>query len=342
MLRRKLSRIRHLFERKAIALMYHRIADIAVDPWQIAVSSINFEQHLQVLKKRYKVISVNQLINQIGTKSISSNNICLTFDDGYRDNYLTAKPLLEKYQCPASFFIPTEYIGLEEQYWWDELQTIILSSAELPASLSILIHEKLFEFQLESPATLTPNELKKQQSWTWLDKPPTQRCELYLALWERLQPLSNNELNSTLRKIKLWANFNEPGCRENFPMTSQQLNNIGSHPLFEIGIHTVTHSCLPFHSMEVQYKEITDCKQNLENNLGRPINTIAYPYGNYNDITLNIIKNQKLTAFSCDEWVITNRANPLRLGRFQVRNWTGEEFERQLFNWINNSRFHYV
>src|SRR4051794_17154479 len=116
-----LNKIRRINEKKVVVLMYHRITDESIDPWQLAVNPYFFEQHLEVLQKRFKVIRVNELIHQLTTKLITANSVCITFDDGYRDNFLNAKPLLEKYKCPASFFIPTLYIGQEQMFWWDEL-----------------------------------------------------------------------------------------------------------------------------------------------------------------------------------------------------------------------------
>jgi hypothetical protein len=75
--------------------MYHRIDHVDSDPWELTVSPENFEDQLQVLTKRYRVVPVNELSAQLGKGAIRHKSICLTFDDGYRDNYLYAKPLLE-------------------------------------------------------------------------------------------------------------------------------------------------------------------------------------------------------------------------------------------------------
>ena len=68
--------------------------------------------------------------------------------------------------------------------------------------------------------------------------------------------------------------------------------------------------------------------------------TIAYPYGNYNHLTLDIVKELQLkAAFTTEERIITRHADPYRLGRFQVKNWNGEEFERQLFTWVKGFEY---
>lgn len=317
--------------------MYHRIAEVDFDPWELAVSPAKFEEQLEVLKEEYRVISVNDMITQLNAKSFLSKSICLTFDDGYRDNYFDAKPLLEKHQCSASFFIPTEYVGQKKQFWWDELHCVLLCSLKLPSSISLSISGELFSFKMEHDSELTEEQWNMQRSWVWPKKPPTQRCELYLALWERLKPLPFIEIQSALGDIRSWAGFTPPVHSEDFPITEQQLKDLVNHPFIDIGMHTVTHPALSFHSMEIQQGEILSSKQYLENCFNRPITTIAYPYGEYNSHTLTIAKENNLTAaFTTEERSITQTADPFRLGRFHVKNWNGEEFKMHLSKWIKS------
>jgi peptidoglycan/xylan/chitin deacetylase (PgdA/CDA1 family) len=88
---------------KVLVLMYHRVADLKRDPWELAVSPENFEQQLALLRRKYDVITVPELARKLSTHSICSNSICITFDDGYSDNFHVAKPLLEKHECPQLF-----------------------------------------------------------------------------------------------------------------------------------------------------------------------------------------------------------------------------------------------
>lgn len=51
---------------------------------------------------------------------------CNNFDDGYVENYQYALPILEKYHVPATIFVSTDLIGMNEMYWWDELEKIFI------------------------------------------------------------------------------------------------------------------------------------------------------------------------------------------------------------------------
>ena len=337
---RLLKKLRHLFQPKALVLMYHRIAELKADPWQLAVSPANFEQHLQVLKKAGSVISVKEMIASLENKAIPDNSICITFDDGYMDNYLAAQPLLERYQCPATFFIPTHYIGNKQQFWWDELENMLLHYPHLPANLSLQIGETLYNFDLGKDNVLTWAQIRKHESWVWPAPPPTRRCELYLNIWERIRPLPFNELQSVLKEIKNWASFKnvtDAGC---FAMTHEQLLALGTHPFIDLGLHTETHPALSCHSKEVQHAEIAGNRKRLEGICAIPVETIAYPYGNYNATTLDVVKELGLrAAFTTTEKIVSNRTDPFQIGRFQVKNWDENNFKNRLDEWKRSPQF---
>src|SRR5262245_40986030 len=67
------------------------------------------------------------------------------------------------------------------------------------------------------------------------------------------------------------------------PLTSEELAQLASSPLIEIGAHTMTHPTLGVASVEDQRREIAGCRAALEHALGRPVTAFAYPYGNPND-----------------------------------------------------------
>lgn len=330
-----LRRLKRRYEHKAVVLMYHRVARLETDPWQLAVDPVNFEQQLRVLKKKFHVVSVNELIRQLQRGSFKHNCVCITFDDGYCDNYMNAKPLLEKYQCPAAFFIATQFIGQRQLYWWDELQQILLDAYVLPRIFSLVIQGEQLIYSLDEDAVLNDEKKRQQRHWMAPDDPPTRRCELFVLVWTKLKPLPHAELQQTLERIRLWAGRINGFDRLDMPLTSVQLNELASHPLFDIGLHTATHTSLPFHTREAQRREInTNCAA-LSQLCRRSSKILTYPYGDYNDTTIEVAKEEHLTAaFNTWEKVVTKRSDLYNLGRFQVYNWSGQEFEKQLSAWI--------
>ena len=314
--------------------MYHRVAELVNDPWQLAVSPANFESHLQLLHKNYRVISVRELVANLGKKSIPSRTVCITFDDGYRDNHSTAKPLLEKYNCPATFFIATEYIDQQRSFWWDELEQIILNTQKLPKLLSANVHGEPFVFELEHDFELTAEIQEKQKNWIWNAPPPTRRCELYLELWKRLKPLEFWEQQSVLENVRNWGSCDSDAGRST-SLTKEQIKDLSEKPLFDIGMHTLTHPNLPDHSREIQYKEIAGSEQYLANNCSNILRVLAYPNGKFDETTVSVVIKQQLeAAFTTGAHPVTKFSNPFQLGRFQVNNWNEEEFSDRISTWI--------
>jgi peptidoglycan/xylan/chitin deacetylase (PgdA/CDA1 family) len=107
----------------ASILMYHRVKDD--DPDCLSTPIDAFEETLATLKQRYRTIPLSSLVERLSHKQkIDSGTVVITFDDGYRDNFLTAAPLLRKYQLPATFFVTSEYINTSRIFPWDAESSI--------------------------------------------------------------------------------------------------------------------------------------------------------------------------------------------------------------------------
>lgn len=333
------NKIRYFFRPKAIALSYHRIANVSMDPWQLAVSPENFEQQLKVLKK-YQVLTAAQLAEHLSEGSLKTNMVCITFDDGYQDNYWNAAPLLKKYAFPATIFIPTAYIGLQKQFWWDELQFILLGPHSLPEKLSLQIREKLVRFNLSDDSKYDKGKWMDLSCWKWYEPPQDKRTELYLLLWKHLRPLPSEEIIALIDKVKSWASVDVASSHLDHPVTMELLTNLSNDPLWSIGIHTVSHPALAFHSKEMQYNEIAGNKKALEQVAKRDVSLIAYPYGVYNKETIEVCKELKLKAgFTTSGSAIFKTDNAFELGRMHVQNWNGREFEKKLVGWLRGINF---
>jgi peptidoglycan/xylan/chitin deacetylase (PgdA/CDA1 family) len=327
--------VHYWLQKKAVVLSYHRITRMDIDPWELAVSPENFEQHLQILKK-YNLVTPDQLSKHLKNGTLKNKMVCVTFDDGYHDNYRLAKPLLEKYKSPATIFIPVHFIGQSKLFWWDELQAILLGKHHLPQRLSISIANDKLEFDLNDDAQFNEVHYRKNTSWIWYEEIKTKRAELYLEIWKRLKPLQYAEIDEIMERLRQWCSCNMVFDNDSLPMNDNELKNIIIHPLFSIGIHTVTHPALAFHTRQVQFTEISNCKKQLEDLASHPINTIAYPYGIYNDDTIDIANQLGLeSGFTTQGNAVLSKDHPLKLARVHVKNWDGEEFERKLNLWIN-------
>ncbi|MDB5115182.1 MAG: polysaccharide deacetylase [Mucilaginibacter sp.] len=316
-----LLKIKKKYARRGLVLMYHRIIKIDTDPWDIAVSPQNFGEHLQVLKD-YNVISLNKLEGiLINKKHLPANTIAITFDDGYADNYLNAKPLLEKYNMPASFFITNDAFEKRQEFWWDVLERICLQSAHLPEELILNQPENIhFKISKQGNAdTVTPQEV-------------------YLKLCEIARKLPADEMQLFIEQLKIWAN-NLQDRADYLTMTKTELLDLGSNPLFTVGAHTVTHPYLPNFSYEYQNKEIQGNIDYLEKLTGDKIKYLAYPHGGNNEFTLDIVAQSGLKlAFTTHSKCFYKNSDPYTIPRVQVIDQDGKTFASQLKNWMKYNR----
>lgn len=107
------------FKKTVTILLYHRIDRINHDPVMLAVTPETFEEHIKYINKFYKPVSLSELVKRINNKCLKGNEVCITFDDGYKDNFTNALPILEKYNTPATIFITTSNLGKQASFEWD-------------------------------------------------------------------------------------------------------------------------------------------------------------------------------------------------------------------------------
>lgn len=332
-----LRKIRQNVEPKALILMYHRVDEPDCDPWQLAVSPANFEQQLQQLTQDWRPVSLSELIQGITAGSIADRSIAVTFDDGYIDNFVEAKPLLEKYQVPATFFIVTKNCGQPLPFWWDELQAILLHTPDLPEHLSLAVSDDVLTFDLSAEAVLTPFLQSQHERWTAAEGALTVRTRVYDALWRRLRPLPDREQQAIMAELRQWAGLPLGSSKVPTCMTTRHVQQLAANRLFSIGAHTMTHPALADHSEEVQAKEARGSRLYLEALLGHPVSHFAYPYGSHNAASLGIAEQEFASAVTTNEGVITRSSDPRRLHRYQVKNWDSATFNTKLRQWFNRN-----
>ncbi len=122
------------------------------------------------------------------------------------------------------------------------------------------------------------------------------------------------------------------------PMTKDELREIAGCNLIEIGAHTITHPKLRKIGIAEQQKEIAESKKSIENIIGTPLLSFAYPFGCLDSFDQNTIRLVKESGFShaCANIHerVTNRSDIYALPRFIARDWNLEEFKKQIKNWI--------
>ena len=128
----------------AVVLLYHRVAELAQDPWGLAVSPARFAEQLEALVMRFSPLPLGELAARMNAGDLPPRSVALTFDDGYRDNLDAAEPLLARHGVPATIFVVSWYVGAGREFWWDELEELSEPERfrELHAELQVLPHDE--------------------------------------------------------------------------------------------------------------------------------------------------------------------------------------------------------
>ena len=106
-------------------LIYHRIL-ASEDPFAIDVIPIaSFRKQMEILKSSMRIISTDQLVRELDQRALEPNTICITFDDGYIDNYQNAFPILKELDIPATIFLASGHIQNEKLFWFDRILQMV-------------------------------------------------------------------------------------------------------------------------------------------------------------------------------------------------------------------------
>lgn len=329
-------RIQNRFSPGTVVLLYHRVGEFDQDPLQLAVSRKHFEEHLQVVSNTGQPTSLSELTNAMRSHHVPHNGIVVTFDDGAADNLHNAKPLLERYDIPATVFVATEYSKGLREFWWDELERLFLTPRELPEKLSLKLNGKAHEWKIAPTGSFPADGFN---DWDVVcATTPTSRHAVYRDLTALLREVSTEERFDQIAKLQNWAGCESLPRETHRALTPDEILELAKDGSVEIGAHTVNHPPLSMIPVSDQIREIEESKLELEKILDRPVTSFAYPYGTKDDYTRDSVNAVKAAGFVCAcsnyTGVVQPQTNLFELPRFVVRDWEGEEFERRLRGWF--------
>jgi peptidoglycan/xylan/chitin deacetylase (PgdA/CDA1 family) len=299
----------------AVILGYHRIASDENDRFDNCVLPDHFAQQMEVLSRYANPVSPENLVGSLGFNAPLPKTVCVTIDDGYADTLTNAKPILEKYQIPATVFVTTGNLG--EEFWWDELQRTILN-APGDADLRLL---SLFDRPVEG-------EFAKLNL--------ASRASQIETIANILRPLDESSRRQLINEIKVWAGHNpndqSPRARS---MTPAELVSLIEGGLIQIGSHSVTHPMLPLLTESERRYEMEESKRTLEKILAKPVYGFSYPNGRYLESDPDLV-SQSGYRYACASQNGTIRSTSIlyKLPRFWPGNVDGKTFQKWLKLWL--------
>ena len=105
-------------------LMYHKVSPGKKEKYRI--SPERFTNQMEYLsKKGYQTISPDELLGVVRKRRILlEKSVLITFDDGYKDNFTYAYPILKEYNFKATIFLVTQYMGKKSEWSKREEETL--------------------------------------------------------------------------------------------------------------------------------------------------------------------------------------------------------------------------
>jgi peptidoglycan/xylan/chitin deacetylase (PgdA/CDA1 family) len=309
--RRTVRRTRNRARRASVILLYHRVAEGFADPWSLCVSPAHFREQMAVLAGR-GVRSLDALVDDLAAGRRSRAPV-VTFDDGYAD-VQTALQILRQHGIPTTVFVTTGTLGAGGEFWWDELERIVLAPPAVPDTLWIEVGSEPFSWSLATDGD---------------------RRALYLALHRRVGRIPGARRAAVLDELRRWAGV-AAGCRETHrPLSEAELERVAREDGVQIGAHTVSHSYLGALPLDEQHREIHASKRTLEAITGRAVRHFSYPHGDHEPETVTCVRQAGFrVACGSTSAPIAGKVDPFDLPRVEVPNVDGAAFAAWLDEWI--------
>jgi len=263
----KLGLYRHFYKkaRGSRIMIYHGICQrdhTRFNPIFLRLKT--FEQHLKFYKKYFNVVSLDDYYER--KFSDDKFNICLTFDDGFANNYKYVLPLLEKYELPATFFIT----GIRD------------------AGYDILWNDFLGIVSKYGPHKL----IYKRKEYYKGPHDKYVSAKDGISLVEKLRKGGYKDKADMMRLLSDIVPFKSNQADEDYwlQMSTEQIRKLAASPFVTVGSHSYFHNDLANIQISDVAEELILSKQFLENVTRKKIRSLAFPYGSY---TPEVVKAAK-------------------------------------------------
>ena len=239
--------------RNAQILIYHRVNDDG-DPYFGGIPVADFDRQMAYVSSRFHVMPLSSLVAALREGTLPGNALAVTLDDGYRDNYTHAFPILQRYSIPATIFLTTSAIGSDRQLWHDDVFSAFRNTTQ-PALMPLGAE------RIQGSLASVADRVRVQQ-----------RFLAYIrTLDETMRAQAVLELRDALR-------VGPPPPTPNLMLSWDEIRAM-SRGGIRFGSHTATHPILSRVDRERARRELQESKQAIEGQLGSRVDGFAYPNG---------------------------------------------------------------
>jgi len=301
-------------KQKLIVLMYHRVIpkkDIPGCPSHpgIIVSREAFARHMAFVGQRLHPVSITDLAQSVENRTPLKDKSCLvTFDDGWKDNYDHAFPILKEFNIPAVIFIPTDFVGRSTGFWQEKLFMLLMDLHEAMDSAGNNEHflDKLpFEKDIRRIMEGDSSEIK-DRAFSFIsgikNKSRKERDDLIWALQNKLGQTPGDSRPSDHRAFLDWEEIK-----------TMEKQNVS------FGSHGKSHAILTAVPEEEVFDEVKASRQKMHVQLGAPPLALAYPNGDCNSLVQKQVeKADYKLAFTTFPGLFAVSDDPLLIPRINI------------------------
>lgn len=254
--------------RRLLVLGYHNVEPTWAFPGRSAAAGVRGLDHqLRALRRWARVLPRAEALGALADgRPLPSRSVCLTFDDGYRDNVTVAAGLLARHDLPATFFLVPGFLSGDVRVWWEDLGRAV----HLATAVELVWDGVRYDLSTAQ-----------------------QRGDCLAAVAERLKRLDQRSRSACVEEIvQRVAPQGRPAGHHDMFMDwtdAQRLLEAG----FAVGSHTCGHPVLSRETADEQARELTGSKQELEQRLAVPVDVLAFPNGravDYDERTLSAVR----------------------------------------------------
>lgn len=261
---------------KPLVVGYHRVVKdfdrsnyLSISP--MLTSARTFEEHLDWIGRRYRFVSLDELAVTMENEETAGKPVAaVTFDDGYRDVYENAFPILKRRGIPSAVFVVTDLIGTNRLQVHDELH-LLLSAMMKQRSLS----------SDEGWRDLVANLGLTDQQSERLTRRLIEAKDPFQATRAFLETVNQASVDRFLDVGRGRVSLQEDELQDFRMLDWDMLAEMVAGGV-TVGSHTRSHALLADETPEILRREIEGSRHELEHRLGVPIRHFAYPDGQFN------------------------------------------------------------
>jgi peptidoglycan/xylan/chitin deacetylase (PgdA/CDA1 family) len=283
------------------------------------VSPETLDLHLSQLKRYFELVHLDEWLRRAKQgASIPKFSCAITFDDGWRDNYEFALPVLEKHGAPATIFLVSSYIGTAHRFWPTRLIELILREHSQPGSI-------IFPAKLRSLVDPVLADVRLRTRIDIEDVDPIIQGAL---------KLKEDEIRSLVEAADgpdaTNGSRNTLDLREIAAMAATRLIRFGSHSATHFRLHAGT-------SEDRLTAEIVDSRAQLQEICNQPIELFCYPNGVTCPAAVSLVSHHYLGAVMTETGWHSVAKNPHLIPRILVHDDVSSDkdaFLQRLSGWL--------